>query len=237
MNLRFKAVFLLFSVLVCSGNFAFCQKIFDVTIHIPEQLDLNKLSISYDNGRSTGIHFKAKNYTINIVDSFYGRYATILVYYPDSINKNNGTINFFWVSEHPSIIDFSANQISSIKTALGYCKLTNAFNVLDSGFRQLNMFTDREGSDFSNYLDSINSKDIDVSTNEAARSVLFEKGQRLRQKELDFMKLYPDLYYSIWHFRREVAATKYISTDPSLGKLKSILAEKMDKRESQAPSY
>jgi hypothetical protein len=74
------------------------QKKFSVTLTLPLQLNIKKLILTYDNGKEEVWIRKPvinNNNEISISDSFYSKYATIILRYPKKTNIKYQSTFFF----------------------------------------------------------------------------------------------------------------------------------------------
>lgn len=188
---------------VISLNHLFAQSKFNVTINIPSQLKLSKFEIYYNNGKKYEKIDSLLTYLLVISDSFYTKFAGIDIYYSVNESKRAKPFQTFYVGSKPAKITFflAPHQNFSFNNV----KLKNAINALDLGKREMDKYTANERK---NYVDLANSDKLYDSL------IAFkEYNIKLSMKHLEFIKKYPNQYYSLWCFRTMIAPSSYFNAD------------------------
>src|SRR5690606_36309854 len=98
--------------------------------------------------------------------------------------------------------------------SLNNVKLKNATNALDLGKREMDQFVTNERK---MYVDLANSNKLYDSL-----FAFNEYGRKLAMKQFEFIKRYPDNYYSLWSFRTVVAPSGYFNADSVASDFKNI---------------
>jgi len=205
MKLQFNYLLLIFVITVC--QFSYGEKKVEVTVQLPSGIDYKKMGVSYNNGIFyRGIKPEIKNNSFTLSDSCYSRYATLLISYPDTTEKDGIPTFGFWVSDKPAIIRFYRDNVEK-SNPFSHFYLTNALSVDEQGQKQLDNYISKESQDskayFLNHLDSIR-----FSKSEAFEDTLNTKLQKLVHKELRYIKDNPIGYFSLWIFNEEIAGSR-----------------------------
>jgi len=171
-----------------------------------------KIHINYDNGKiMKDVKVSQNGGIVTISDSFYSKYATILVYYPDSSNRVKDFTATYWVTDTPSTISFYINTSSN--DPLNNCKISSGYTLNKMGQDNLDAFCAEEIMEFDNcFLKLINAE----TKKDSLRLQLEEKTKKLYLRELDFIKENPASYYSFWLFRREITGARFLKPDSLL---------------------
>src|SRR5579872_1541076 len=88
---------------ICS-LLGFAQDSSFVTIHYPKGLPAKRIFVDYFDGKT--FFRKAFDTSPEIIFSKrrYWRYADVVIYYPDTVNRNSYILNTFWVGDRPADI-------------------------------------------------------------------------------------------------------------------------------------
>lgn len=185
------------------------QKAFSVKIVIPDNMNEKSFVIYYENGRKrTEIKPNFKDKQCIFSDSFYSRYATIMVAYRDK-NKKYREYNNFWITDMPATITFIADSTS--ENPLSKRNLVNALEVSQMGEERLNAVKSNEEKDFQAFYFANESK---IAQNDLQTVKLYqEKSQRVNDKYIYFIKENGNLYYSFWLFRTGMIANSLTPLD------------------------
>lgn len=196
----------LFSI-ICFG-----QKAFRVDLQFPTYLDLTKLSIAYDDGK-TQIQIKNpvfKNGKLTISELFYSKYAALILRYPKKMHLNYG--NSFFLSDKPAKIFFK--EADSTGSPFDNYNLTNAYDfkaekdqMKKNDFKEiknLEDFIDSIGEKFGQPFDSL----LKINWNN------FNK--QLSEKDLQYISQTGNSYYSFWFFRRNFNYLGFVTEDSVL---------------------
>ena len=196
---------------MCFFQTGFSQKKLYVTIQFPPEL-CKKIEVAFDNGRTTKrVEIPLNKNIVIVSDSFYSRYATILISYPDTIHKGLYFDNSFWITDNPASIVIYDDALA--KNHLQNCKLTNAYRINDMGGKKLHTYDSESELDYANFLSAY----VDsLPKTDSNRNILEAKTRKLSTQELQFIKSNPDLYFSLWLFRREFTGNRFWSADSLL---------------------
>jgi len=178
-------------------NAIIAQKVFSLKVVIPDNMNEKSFVIYYENGvRRTEITPNFKDKQCVFSDSFYSRYATIMIAYRDK-NIKYREYNNFWITDAPATITFMANSVSP--DPLSKRKLINAIEVSQMGEDKLNAFKAKEVKDFQDFYFANEGK---IAKNDSKTVKIYhEKSQRINDKYMAFIKKNGSLYYSFWLFR------------------------------------
>lgn len=188
---------LLLSVFLLLSNTIIAQRTFSVKVVIPHSLNEKSFVIYYENGiRRTEITPNFKDKQCVFSDSFYSRYATIMIAYRDK-NTKYREYNNFWITDAPATITFMPDSTSP--DPLSKRKLINAIDVSQMGENKLNAFKAKEAKDFQDFYFDNEEK---IAKNDSKTVKMYhEKSQRVNDKYIAFIKENGSLYYSFWLFR------------------------------------
>lgn len=185
------------------------QRLFSVKFVIPDNINEKGFVIYYENGiRRTEIrpNFKEKQFVV--ADSFYSRYATIMIAYRDK-NTKYREYNNFWITDTPAIVTFLPDSTSP--DPLSKRKLINAIEVSQMGENKLNELKTKEVKDFQDFYfanqDKIAKNDLETV------KTYHEKSQKINNKNIKFIKENANLYYSFWLFRTSMIVNSLTPID------------------------
>ena len=185
-------------VFIFLPNIVGAQRLFSAKIVVPNNVNEKAFVIYYENGKSRiqiKPYFKDKQCMLS--DSFYARYATIMIAYRDKNNKYQ-EFNNFWVTDKPATITFISD--STFSDPLSKRKLVNAIEVSQMRESKFNDFKANEEKNFQDFYFS-NQEKIAKNDEEAVK-LYHKKSQLLNDRYLAFIKENGNLYYSFWLFRK-----------------------------------
>lgn len=185
-------------VFIFLPNIVVAQRLFSAKIVVPNNVNEKAFVIYYENGKSRiqiKPYFKDKQCMLS--DSFYARYATIMIAYRDKNNKYQ-EFNNFWVTDKPATITFISD--STFSDPLSKRKLVNAIEVSQMRESKFNDFKANEEKNFQDFYFS-NQEKIAKNDEEAVK-LYHKKSQLLNDRYLAFIKENGNLYYSFWLFRK-----------------------------------
>lgn len=178
------------------------QKKFNIEIIVSPQIVLNKLGIEYDNGKKIiKVAPSFSNTKIVITDSFYSKYATLILTYPDTNNVFFN--NRFFISDKQAVIEFLSNKNSpSKKNPLMSLKAINVIEIDRSiGAKKFASYAKLEFEDIKKFLSTHANE---IGDNDSLKILFDIKAKKLNDKKLIFIKKNKKLYYSFWIFRTEI---------------------------------
>lgn len=214
-----KIKFLLLFLFIFSCNaVGLSQKKFSATIQLPSQLDKTYIQLLYDNGKKeVKVKSLFSNKQITISDSFYSKYAAIIINYLDKRGMFLNSKSFFVTDKPAQIIFYPQN-----KKPLEKYKLINAYDLDSMGAVKLELFDSSENRDFEDFMSANRDK---FGTNDSLRIIAGEKGLKLWNKKLEFITENRNLYYSFWLFRREIIPRLFTNTDSLLEIYNSVFSD------------
>lgn len=196
------------------------QKMFSATIQFPSELDRNHIQLRYDNGKNEiRIKTAISQNKVTVADSFYAKYATIIVNYLDSSGDFINSKSFF-ITDKPAEIIFTRQS----HNPLDEFKLINAYDVEQRGARELRLFDSPERQEFEVFMKTNRFK---LGSNDSLQMIAGEKGQRLWEKKLEFIEQNGGLYYSFWLFRRDIIPRLFTNTDSLLEIFNSVFPDSL----------
>jgi thiol-disulfide isomerase/thioredoxin len=194
-----RPVLFAFYILLCSCVIG--QQRFSVTLHLPTQLDVKKLTVFCNNGtvEKEMIPYSINTNTLVLTDSFHAKYAAINLRYRK--NEHENYTSTFFVKEKPA--DITLVYKSDSKDLLKDYVLKNAYDFKDEK-QKIGDYTKDETKSIDLFMAT-----IEDNTNPWADSLILaqfnEKYSLLRKKELEFICLNGQSYYSFFLFRRNYA--------------------------------
>lgn len=217
MDSRLKFLLSFLFIFSCSAV-GLSQKKFSATIQFPSQLDKNYIQLSYDNGeKEVKVKSLFPNKQITISDSFYSKYAAIIINYLDKRGMFLNSKSFFVTDKPAQIIFYPQN-----KKPLEKYKLINAYDLGSMGAEKLELFDSSESSDFEDFMSANRDK---FGTNDSLQIIAGEKGLKLWSRKLEFITENGNLYYSFWLFRREIIPRLFTNTDSLLEIYNSVFPD------------
>jgi len=124
--------------------------------------------------------------------------------YPHVTGQTHFT-NSFWVGKERA--DIAVTPKPPGQDPVANCILTNAWSIRQMGRDKLDSFQRKE---WKALVDYINVPRQPSDSNTRAVYALFS---RLRTRQLEFIRQNPNSYFSLWLFRKEIAASNQVSAD------------------------
>ncbi len=205
--------YLLLVLIIALSQTSFGQKKVSVSVRLPSGIDYSKMGLSFNNGKEEkGFKPIVTNGSFTISDSCYSRYATITFVYPDSTETDGIPCFAFLVPGLSANISFY-QEIVKTKNPFRNYRLTNASTFADIGESQFYKFIANESEDANLYYKK--NKDS-IRANEKFLNILNEKLEKVERKELKYIKLNPNQYYSLRVFNNEFTGRTNLTTDSLL---------------------
>lgn len=211
--MKFSTNSLLLILVLTIGQTSFGQKKVNVTVMLPSGIDYAKIGLSYNNGQDAKeLKPIITNGMFTISDSYYSRYATLTFYYPDSTETDGISGVAFWVSGMPANISFYRDNMKNKNPFRNY-RLSNASALADNGVNQFYKFVATELENIKYFY--LKNRDS-IRANKKYENILDEKLEKVERKELEFIKLNANQYYSLWAFSHEVLTIGRLRADSLL---------------------
>lgn len=189
------------------------QKVFQVSLKFPMELNNNKVKIFYSNGKESKIvRGPFENNEVTISDSLYSKFATISCMY---YTKDESTFSTsFFVADIPASIIINANT-DTLANPFSEYKLINAYDISKTEeYKNFRLFMSFESNDYESFLKKFGNQ---ISGNDSLNAILKVKYKNVLDKELDFVRQNGAQYYSLWIFKNELIPSKdFISADSLL---------------------
>lgn len=187
---------------VLLSNVGFCLGRFSVTIHLPGQVDLKQVHISYYDGKK-GVEVPVgEERVISVSDTFYARYGDVNVYfYRGSGRQTRIYTHSFWVGVDKADIYFTYDSLNV--DPLWKFSMQNAYDVQAMGGSKLDSLTSRERIGMEKYI-------YNNDWSDTGRAAYTKLSTQATYKDLKFIRDNPSLYYSFWILRRWLAQNKSI---------------------------
>lgn len=181
------------------------QKPFNLKIEFLQKIDIKNLSVVLFDGLDPNIKLKFKTNKSNLIlttnGHYFTKYANISISYQEN---GQGFQKQFWVFGKYSTVRFLKN---SSNNPIGSFELVNCFDINKEG----KSFYDYVGNEQDNYYNYF--YENREKLNEVAKyQTLDSLGKVFSNKQYKYVKLYPQKYFSLWHFLK-MAHSRDISTD------------------------
>jgi thiol-disulfide isomerase/thioredoxin len=196
---------LFLTILFCEFKLAAQQK-FTFQVSVPKGLNRANLSIEvYDGVRRVNTKLEPFG-EINVKGTRYGTYACIeLRYKGDSMYKAFAKL-FFTRNETAEVsCTYSSGQVQF--------RTVNTLTDEELGLNAFTAFTKVQQDEFVNFLNENKTK---LAGNDSLLKIAFSNSDKLFQKRFEFIKLYPNYYYSFHVFATEIINSENIPTDTLL---------------------
>lgn len=207
----------IFILLMAGVRLTYGQKTFDVKIILNNNIDVKKIMITVDNGKTEyPPALETDSSGIRISDEFFGEYAEVLVKYPQKDNPNFSQLNTFFVGEEPAIIHFLLSK--SRDPVLNHYKLQSA-----TTFQEEKLQMHRYDSDAKTKVNEFSQK---YGSKTFTDTTLFKQFLKLDNeiydKDLEYILNNKDSYYAFSFFRRNFVFTRRLPADSILTILDSF---------------
>jgi thiol-disulfide isomerase/thioredoxin len=198
----------------------FCQHKFVINITALGPVEVNKIRVSYDDGRKVTIEKKPFDQnTLNISDSFYSKFASLYLEYPEK----GGTffkVSFF-IGQLPAHIVIRSKD--SVSNPFQHLTVANAYDYINMGERKLKEFSSKSQRDVDEFYLKHGSV---LQNNDSLTQIYLDKLTNLARKNIDFIEQNGNLYYSLWLFRTQIKNYTFISADSLLRIFKNAFSSK-----------
>nr|WP_321454214.1 TlpA disulfide reductase family protein [uncultured Carboxylicivirga sp.] len=216
------AIYLLVLIYPC---LIFSQKITNLRVILPDNIDLSQLSISFNNGINTrDLQNLINNNIIEINDTIWSRYGTLSCAYPDS-TSTNGIPNYdYWITEGENVVDF--NVKSRFQNAFSQAILENALSVRNEGYGRYLSYIEVLNNSLSKFYLNNYSK---FDSHPDLLDFFLCKQDSFTNKGLEFLRTNSNEYISLWIFQREYASTRRNSAKFDLQFFSTIFPDSLKK--------
>ncbi len=163
------------------------QQHMDVTIQLPEWVNLEQLDLRYDNGYLLAKKYRSDSLVFQIKDTLVARYGTIWLSLP-----GEDTIHIYWVTDTPAVIrlagtpghyQFQTQHAMSVRNQLWYEKAA---------------YIDQEFQEFSRLYEAYRQHPADSLIRQIQAA-----SRKMRVKEMEFLRKHANEYFSFWYFRTD----------------------------------
>jgi thiol-disulfide isomerase/thioredoxin len=204
---KMKLTFSLTILILCMGR-CLSQKNFSITLHFPSQLEREKLTVWYDDGKDSYRKNPDSTNTMHISGPFYGRWVTVGVFYPDSSRPNYYFANNFCAMDQPA--EITIRMDGHTQDPLQGVQLKKAWLLNDMGKGRFDAFAHNELKAYDDFIR------MSMPRTDSVDSVAGVLGRRLVNKELEYIRQNPGEYYCIYVFRDWLSRTSYMEADTAL---------------------
>ena len=178
------------------------QRSFDVTITLDSSMDQAAVHCVYDDGLNVvPVVAPFVNHTLVLKGQFYSRLLALTVWYEParSLRYEN---SFFLANSRARIALYPPNDSGE---ELPYQGLVNAIPVYDTTSNPISRDLDRfDQPEFSRMTHFLDRHGAEIDRNDSLKKVFRHLVLRLYDKKLEFLKNYPDAYFSFWVFRAQI---------------------------------
>lgn len=171
----------------------------NLRVVFPTNINANRLSISYDNGKEIkNIKPVIVNQEWILRDSLYDSYWQVFIYYVNDA-KSNGYR--FWLSDKPAEIIFHENSLSNAKPLEHYTTRNTFFPQDDTCKDPIDTQISQAWTDLDNYYahnsTELNSNPLKRDTFECKRNAVVEK-------IVERIRIHPKDYFALDYFESSV---------------------------------
>lgn len=182
------------------------QNVFKVSLMLPEEIEIDKLKIFYDNGvHEDKLNVSRKNGVLFLTGKYFSKYVFLKLVYPDKRVEGSRFVASFFASNKPGVIKIiKSDSVNPFQ----YYKLKHVLSPNELGKSQFDDFVKKEHLDFVDFLQKNGDQ-----MNDSLASIAFEKSDKLMNKKTEFVVNNNRSYYSFWLYRREVVYNHTITPD------------------------
>lgn len=193
--------FYIVAVLLLISVTSFAQKVFQVSLKFPVELNTSKVKIFFLNGKDfKKITGPFTDNQVTISDSVYSKFPTLICSYYETVERSAFTSSFF-IEDTSSSIVFNESKDTLTNPFSNY-KPTNAYNIdsLDEA-KKFKSFISVESNNYKNFSTKFENF---TNENDSLNRIKETKYHKLMNKELDFFRQNGNLYYSLWLFKEQL---------------------------------
>jgi peroxiredoxin len=215
--------FFLFYLLLLFSCSLVAQKKFEVTIELPNNCNLNQLTVFLDDGKTqTFLKPEVKKNQLILQGLFYSEYAGILLRHPQTKRLNYQSS--FFVAERPATIKLL--KCDTVGSPFASYRLKNAYDFAKEK-KEMNGFDSAALREAQNYLFTFGERIFSGNDSDSAIANEFvKKDQEIYKKDLEYILRNSSSYYSFWYFRRNIARSKFLPPDSLLNIFDRIFPDK-----------
>lgn len=212
-----KIYILQFFTALLLSSISFAQKNFQAKIHLNEDIDIEKIEIYIDNGKT---EYRTPNEGIrNVIyinGPYYGEYAQITIRYPREVSSNFLVQSTFYVKE--KMAEIKLNRADSVAAILNNYSFTNAtdFKAEKEKMSKYDSEAIKATEDFIQKYGS------EVFNDTTLTKEFFKLEKVIYERDLEYILDNMDSYYSFSFFRRNFVTPGRISSDSILSVLNSF---------------
>ena len=190
-------------VLLCVSTALFAQKTFELNIKLDSSINPKKMRYQYENGKNTTILPDTYGNSRNVIikGTYWSQKLWFTASYTDTAKKY--FYDDLFLTDKPAAVEFyyQTNDYSELK----YKSARNAAQVYDTVdnkiLRELWAFTKNEDTTFSNYFAK---NKLEIGRNDTVKRVVLKLYKAMIERSMQFLKKYPNEYFSFWYFRNQV---------------------------------
>jgi peroxiredoxin len=202
-----------FIVLFCLFYNANAQKKFKLKVVLDSCVKIENFEFKQNNAiELKALDLKEKEGNLFIEGEYFSRYATIELF--EKENERMSSMTRFWINNESAVLRFK--NCNKKQNSRKEYDLENAIS-LNLFERNFYLFTKNEYSDLMNFSDSLQNKfnngdSTALNSTENFKSLILKK-QKVNEKELEYIKLHKNEYFSFWKFRELLPFMTGISVD------------------------
>lgn len=202
---------------MAGGRLTYSQKTFDVKIILNKNIDVKKIMISVDNGKTEYSPIIETNSSgIRISGEFFGAYAEVLVKYPERNNSNFFLLETFFVGDDAATIHFLLSK--SKDSVLNQYKLRSATAFQEEKLR-IHRYDSVAKAKVNEFFQKYGSKTF---TDTTLFKQFLQLDSEIYDKDLEYILNSKDSYYAFSFFRRNFVFTRRLPADSILTILDSF---------------
>jgi thiol-disulfide isomerase/thioredoxin len=199
------------------SSFGYAQKHFNASIYINEDIDLKKIEIHVDNGKTEYYsREKINGNKFNIKGPYYGEYAQITIRYPKEVSSNFLEQSTFFIKD--KIAEIKLNRADSAAAILDHYFLVNAIDFKEEK-EKMSKYDFKEKQEIDAFIQKHGSA---IFNDTILTEKLFKLEKPIYDKDLEYILDNMDSYYAFSFFRRNFVKPGRISSDSILSILNNF---------------
>ena len=211
---------LLFILFTCVQNVN-AQKIFHISIQIPNSLVRKKLSCSYDNGIKTiSITDSFINNKLNISGKFYSKFAVLTMVYFE--NDSVSYMDNYFIDTQPADLIFLPDYRILKEDPFANGKIVNAICVNQTEiYKKLYEFNAVEITAINNFWKKNHGY---IGREDSITKLYYKTLLEVNNKNIEFIKKNGSDYFSFWYFRNQIVPNVFGYNKSGISDFENLLS-------------
>ena len=210
--------FILVFICLSSTN---AQRMFRVSIQIPAAMEGKSFLITYNDGLSQTIPITDTftHQRLNFSGKFYSRFAVLKIKHvaSDSIVHSDE----YFIGTNPAEIVFSDSATMLNDGHFKYDRLTNVVEISQSKIKkQRDAFVKTETDEIKRFC---NENGSSIFRKDSLLKLYWKKYNKIRNKDIEFVKKNGNEYFSFWWFRTQIVSTTFYDDNSTVLDFENLL--------------